>query len=123
MNMTKGKFIYTTESVGDLVFTLDGLDLSESCIRYEGTCKFYNIITERHFNVFANGILTSCSLNNMYPIKDMKYIKDNRELRGINEYSEIPKKWFDGLRLAENQGDVNTLNEYVHKLIKRDSAA
>ena len=41
---------------------------------------YYNIITEQHFNSFANGILTSCRLNNMYKIENMKFVKDNRKL-------------------------------------------
>lgn len=36
--------------------------------------KFYNIITDKHFNIFANGILTSCRLSNMYRIENMKYV-------------------------------------------------
>lgn len=35
--------------------------------------KYYNIITDKHFNLFANGILTSCKLSNKYAIEDMKY--------------------------------------------------
>nr|DAR50656.1 MAG TPA: ataxin-1 binding protein [Caudoviricetes sp.] len=35
--------------------------------------KFYNIGTEKHFNLFTNGILTSSRISNMYAIKDMKY--------------------------------------------------
>lgn len=36
--------------------------------------KFYNVITDKHYNLFANGILTSCRLSNKYRIKDMRYI-------------------------------------------------
>ena len=36
------------------------------------------VITKKHFNFFANGILTSIVLNNLYPIQDMKYIKEER---------------------------------------------
>lgn len=35
---------------------------------------YYNIITDKHFNLFANGILTSCKCSNMYRIEDMKYV-------------------------------------------------
>ena len=35
---------------------------------------FYNVITENHYNLFANGILTSCKLSNKYHIEDMKYV-------------------------------------------------
>lgn len=36
--------------------------------------KYYNIITDKHFNLFANGILTSCRLSNKYAIDNMKYV-------------------------------------------------
>lgn len=41
--------------------------------------EFYNVITETHFNLFANGILTSCKNSNKYYIENMKYVTD-REL-------------------------------------------
>lgn len=41
-----------------------------------GEVEFYNIITETHFNLFANGILTSCKNSNKYYIENMKYLTD-----------------------------------------------
>ena len=119
-DLNKNKFIYTTESVSDNIFTLDGIDTHISCERIEEPCEYYNIITERHFNLFANGILTSCSLNNLYPIKDMKYVKDNRALRNISDYDNIPQKWFDGLRLSENNTNIDKLNKYVKNLMEKN---
>ena len=40
----------------------------------EKEVKFYNVITKNHYNIFANGILTSCRLSNKYRIEDMRYI-------------------------------------------------
>lgn len=40
------------------------------------TVDYYNIITDKHFNLFANGILTSCKCSNMYRIENMKYVGD-----------------------------------------------
>lgn len=40
----------------------------------EKEVKFYNVITDKHYNLFANGILTSCKLSNKYHIEDMRYI-------------------------------------------------
>lgn len=37
---------------------------------------YYNIITDKHFNLFANGILTSCRCSNLYKVENMKYIGD-----------------------------------------------
>lgn len=35
--------------------------------------EYYNIITDRHYNCFTNGILSSCKISNTHPIIDMKY--------------------------------------------------
>lgn len=40
----------------------------------EKPVKYYNVITDKHYNLFANGILTSCRLSNKYRIEDMRYI-------------------------------------------------
>lgn len=40
----------------------------------EKEVKYYNVITDKHYNLFANGILTSCRLSNKYRIEDMKYV-------------------------------------------------
>lgn len=40
----------------------------------EKSVKYYNVITDKHYNIFANGILTSCRLSNKYRIEDMKYV-------------------------------------------------
>lgn len=36
--------------------------------------RFYNVGTQKHINIFTNGILTSARLSNKYAIKDMKYV-------------------------------------------------
>lgn len=53
--------------------------------------KFYNIITDKHFNLFANGILTSCRLSNKYAIEDMKYVGEQL----ITDEQE--RAYFDGI--------------------------
>lgn len=52
--------------------------------------KFYNIITDKYYNLFANGILTSCFLSNQYDIRDMKYVLDER-----NFDEDFVKQYFD----------------------------
>lgn len=118
-NMDKKKFIYDVESVGSGVYTLDGIDLHMSCERIDGPCEYYNIITEGHINLFANRLLTSCSLNNIYKfdVDNMKFIKDGRTPRTLSAYNGISQKWFDGLRLSENNANVNELNKYVRRLM------
>lgn len=52
--------------------------------------KYYNIITDKHYNLFANGILTSCRLSNRYAIEGMKYNTDkvNMSEAEVDEYIE-----------------------------------
>ena len=66
---------------------------------------FYNIITHTHINIFANSILTSCKLNNIYPISDMKFIKDDRKLNSFEEF-DVSEEVFKGLRLAEQPNPI-----------------
>ena len=69
--------------------------------------QYYNIITDKHMNLFSNTILTSCKYNNIYPIVDMKFVKDNRIIRDRNEFVNIPDKYIDGLRLCEQTFDMD----------------
>ena len=62
---------------------------------------YYNLWTEYHLNCYADGVLTSNRFNNTYPIVDMKFVKDHRELRPLSEFSGIDHKWIAGLRLRE----------------------
>lgn len=116
LNLTRNSFTYFPASVGDVFYTKNGPDRLVSCERLEKEVEFYNIITERHFNLFANDILTSCSLNNLYPIKDMKFVKDDRKLRKIEDYIGVDQRHFDALRLSEQNGDIKKLSQYVHNL-------
>jgi hypothetical protein len=75
---------------------------------------YYNIITDYHMNCFAGNVLTSCRFNNLYPIQDLKFVKDDRELVPYLEYAELPRKWYDGLRLAEQPREVNRGNDDCH---------
>lgn len=103
-----GLFISATDMVGKTTYTESGESKIISCERIEETCEYYNIITNYHINLFANGILTSCRYNNIYPIKDMKFIKENG-LEGAPKWklyeqfkdSGILDRYIDGLRLCE----------------------
>lgn len=132
-NKEAGKFTYpmTDETpVGTTTFNAKGeyVTLVEKTV-VEEDVVFYNIITDYHMNLFADNILTSCRLNNIYPIQDMKFVKDNRELVSYNVYAALDKKWYDGLRLAEQPLDINRDNadnhgdksviEYVQRLIRK----
>lgn len=77
-NKEAGAFTYVgTEETpnGTTTFAQDGTFptvVSQEVVEKE--VKFYNVITDKHYNIFANGILTSCRLSNEYKIEDMKYV-------------------------------------------------
>lgn len=131
-NMELQKFTYTMNEedtpIGTKVFKEDETVtklIGREVVKKE--VEYYNIITDYHMNLFANGILTSLRLNNLYEIKDMKFVKDNRKLANKEEFKNISDKYFYGLRLAEQPKEINrgndvihtkTLNEYVERLIE-----
>ena len=84
--------------IGTTTFADNGTNptiVSEEII--EKPVKYYNIITDKHYNIFANGILTSCRLSNMYHIEDMKYVGEKligaEEEKAYIEYKERFGKW------------------------------
>ena len=103
-----GRFDYVNKSlIGKTTFNEKGENVKILSVEYiDGEIEFANIITKHHFNCFANGILTSCRLSNMYKIEDMKYIKDNRKLRPISDFEGVEEKYYDGLRLAEQPVNI-----------------
>jgi hypothetical protein len=133
-NIQAGKFTYPMTDdtpIGTKTFNAQGKEITlVSKEKVKGTVKYYNIITKRHLNCFANGILTSCRLNNMYPIENMKFVKDDRRLIEPSECPLIPQEWFDGLRLAEQPQDINrdgavnfndtSVQDYALRIMKMD---
>jgi Concanavalin A-like lectin/glucanases superfamily len=83
--------------------------------------NYYNVITDYHMNLYANGILTSLRFNNVYHIDEMKFVKDDRELRSLSEFSDIDSRWVDGLRLREQQQPIELINKYVARLERLES--
>lgn len=85
----------------------------------------YNLITEKHINMFANGILTSQGPNNMYTIENMKFVNENRDHFTDEELNNIPKEYIEGLNLrnwiVNRQGTkertLEDMKLYVDKLI------
>ena len=121
-NEESGKFTYPMTDdtpIGTTTFNHNGekVKLIEKDSIVE-TVDYYNIITEFHINMFANGILTSCRYNNVYPIKDMKFVKDpNRTVITDENYKhDIFKKYFNGLRLHEQDIDLDSNLNYICRL-------
>ena len=101
-------FISATDMVGKTTYTENGVAKVVSCERVEKEVEFYNIITYYHMNLFANRVLTSCRYNNIYPIQDMKFVKDDRLNRAPQWklYESFCNhrsldRFIDGLRLYE----------------------
>lgn len=116
-NVEKGQFTYPmTEDtpIGTTTFTQDNkfVNLVYKDIVNE-QANFYNILTDKHMNMFANTILTSSKLNNIYPTQDMKFVKDSRLPR--NEFSQFPDSLVKGLRLSEQPESYS--NEELTKKI------
>jgi hypothetical protein len=84
---------------------------------------FYNIWTQYHLNAYANGILTGNRYCNIYPIVDMKYVKDDRALRSVEEFAGIDSKYIAGLRLQEQTFDLPFIQTMVDRIESLDSMA
>jgi hypothetical protein len=108
-NLDKGEFTYAIPNehtpIGTRTFNDKG-DIVTIVGKEEGEfTEIYNVVTNRHINIFAGGVLTSRRLNNIYPISDMKFIKDGRRVTPHEEFNlhgeSIPEEYYNGLRLGE----------------------
>jgi len=114
------KFIEDTTPVGTTTFNEHGQEVT--LIRKESIkepTRYYNVWTQYHLNLFANGILTSNRFNNIYPIVDMKFVKDNRALRPVAEFVGIDEKYIGGLRLQEQTYELSYIQSYVHDRLEK----
>ena len=111
--------------IGTTVFT-ENQGTTKLIAKYEieEETNFYNIITNKHINLFSNGILTSLRFNSTYEIENMKFVKDDRIMNKNEDYPNIPKEYFDGLRLAEQKntrrknGEIWWKEEVENKILK-----
>lgn len=117
-NADDSRFDYATDCVGKNVYTMVGIVKLVSCEIVEETVEFYNVITENHVNLFAEGVLTSCRLNNLYDIRNMKFVKDGRTVIPREAYENVDERIYRGLRLGEQKAeDVPMLNEYLANMM------
>lgn len=120
-NVEKGRFIYPKDMVGEITITQSGEHVKVLEVKeHRERVKYYNIITDYHLNCYANGLLTSLRLNNIYPILNMSFIKDNRELTSLDAFADIPTEYIEGLRLREQPDDINRDGSSVRGLSVRD---
>lgn len=115
-NKELGKFTYPMSDetpIGTTTLNARGefVKLVEKSV-VEEEVVYYNVITNYHINCFSGNILTSCRLNNLYPIQGLKFVKDERKLVPYEYYNTLDKKYYDGLRLGEQPLDVNRGNDY-----------
>jgi hypothetical protein len=111
----QGKFAHPVDMpIGTHTFTHFGdfVRLVSKKVVYEPIDHF-NVLTEFHINSFANGILTSCRYNNVYPIRDMQFVKDLRPDVIHEEFDSIPDKYYIGLRLFEQIIPIQDTLDYV----------
>lgn len=124
-NKEKGRFTYPMTAdtpIGTHTFNVQGEEvrLVHKEIVHEQV-EYYNVITDYHLNLFGNGILTSVGYNNLYPIVDMKFVKDDRAVIPRAAYGDIPDKYYHGLRLAE-QRDI-PVEDTRHYIAVREALA
>lgn len=119
-----GMFLSATDMVGKYAYSESGITRVVSCELIEEEVSYYNIITNYHINLFANEVLTSCRYNNIYPIVDMKFVKDDRMTREPRwkKYEKfrdyvVLGRYLDGLRLYEQENfSIDAIVAYCENL-------
>ena len=112
-SLTTNKFERCLEMIGHQVWTVDGPETIIDIETVEQTVDFCNAISSSNMNIITEGILSSCGFNNLYPIEDMRYVKQPRQYRPIDVYGEIPQSWYQSLRLSEHYCDPVDVKPYV----------
>jgi hypothetical protein len=74
-------------------------------------------------NAYANGVLTGNRYCNIYPVVDMKYVKDDRAPRSVEEFKGIDSKYISGMRLPEQVFDLAFIQTMVDRIQALDSHA
>jgi hypothetical protein len=120
-NAQRGAFTYMNTAdtpEGTDTFSVKGHTVSLiGTERISEETRFYNIMTYKHVNMFANGILTSSKLNNVYPIKNMEFVKTPIDLRNRNEFN-VSDEMFEGLRLAEQPRSYSKLMAKLDSMVQ-----
>lgn len=120
-NVEKGMFTYPMSDdtpIGTTTFNSKGEYVklvSKEVI--EKPIDYFNIMTEYHINLFANDILTSCRLSNMYKVKNMKYECNKKRNNGY-DLSKYDEKLVNGLRLREQDIEESKLKTYVDNMLR-----
>ena len=105
--------------IGDRIFSENGIVTVINKEYIEEEVEYYNLITTKYINCFAEGILTSDRYGNMYQHdENMMNIQDGRTIRPYNEFEAVGIKryWYDTLCLGEVNGTINEIKNYIDKL-------
>lgn len=120
-NVEKGMFTYPMTDdtpIGTTTLNANGEYVKLiSKEEVEAPIIYYNVMTSYHINLFANDILTSSRLSNIYPIKDLKYVckkKRNNEY----DFSSYNKNLVKGLRLNEQNIEEKEIKKYADNMLK-----
>lgn len=97
-NVTKQSFMYPQDFEKDDLTLKENSDLVKVvfCEKIFETVSFYNIASNKHINVYAEGVLTSNRLNNRFEIKNNKFtdkkLMTDEEIKAYKEHMERLKK-------------------------------
>lgn len=75
--------------------------------------EYYGLVTKFHMNTFLNKILTSCEFNNLYPIENMTFVKQDRETKNRADFLELDANLYKSFRISEQPYTVDDLKQYV----------
>lgn len=114
-DLDENKFERIRSMVGHKVWTADGSEYITEVKLIEEPIEYRNAISFYHMNLITNDFLTSCGFNNIYPIKDMKFIKEERTPRPFEEFN-ISREFYEGMRMSEQYSPVEEINPYVNRL-------
>ena len=129
-NDTKKAFMYPQDfDKGDAVLTNHGSYKMVSLEKIYSKVKYYNLESNYHDNIYAEGVLCGSRFSMPYTIDDnYKFIKEKRNFYKREDFMEIPDDLFYGLRineqpLIENQTNnvmyFNTVKEHlIHNYIE-----
>ena len=109
---------HTINSKGEIIELVSREEVNRNVVSY-------NVITKKHLNMYANGILTSCVFSNINDIHDMKYITNNNDKLTSEDLSGIDEEYINNMNLKEVSVDfkgdkkstIKYVKDYINKLI------
>ena len=107
---------HTINSKGEIIELVSREEVNRNVVSY-------NVITKKHLNMYANGILTSCVFSNINDICDMKYVVSDKDKLTKDDLSGIDEEYINNMNLKEVsvdfKGDKKNTIKYVKDYIKK----